>query len=265
MKMKITRGHYNRKLLTFGAMLFLAIALISTGFAAWIMSSGAKTGFEDGNITVGVITESDLEFGEITFEGTSTALLFEPKAGDVEGDIKCGSDNISENLTFKLKTSISPAEYLDEIQITMTFPEEVVDAHKAGYIVLPAYDNEGKAQTLTIIKMNESEGFVPTNTHPGIKVITENEATKLEGSVVQITIEITIQWGAEFEKGNPSITLDADDSLDSDAKKAKLFEFKKTIYGLTQESGQSDEEFEAEVFNYNKKLEYSLTLFATVN
>ena len=102
--MRITRGHYNRKLLAFGAMAFLAIALISTGFAAWIMSSGAETGFEDGNLTVGEITESDLKFTDYEIIAGDTKLLFEPAQGDVTGDIK-GNGSDYENLTFTLKTT----------------------------------------------------------------------------------------------------------------------------------------------------------------
>ena len=40
--MKLTRKHYNRKILSFGLVLFLAVALLSTGFAAWIMSTVLK-------------------------------------------------------------------------------------------------------------------------------------------------------------------------------------------------------------------------------
>ena len=80
--MKITKGHYNRKLLTFGVMLFLAIALISTGFAAWIMSSGAEKGFEDENISVGVITEVGFPFLFKVVGKTTAKITAAAKTGD---------------------------------------------------------------------------------------------------------------------------------------------------------------------------------------
>lgn len=257
--MRITRGHYNRKLLAFGAMAFLAIALISTGFAAWIMSSGAETGFEDGNLTVGEITESDLKFTDYEIIAGDTKLLFEPAQGDVTGDIK-GNGSDYENLTFTLKTTISPVEYLDEIQMSMTFPESVVAAHEAGYIVLPASALLNRGETLVIVEMNE--GTPKAIDHDGVKVTATKEAT---GAYVEITIEVTIKWGTEFKGKNPSISLDEDITLTSEAKKEKIFNFKKTIYGLTQAEGQSQKEFENLVFGYNDPLQYSLKLIATVN
>lgn len=39
---KLTKNSYKRKVILFGVLLFMSIALISTGFAAWIMSTNAK-------------------------------------------------------------------------------------------------------------------------------------------------------------------------------------------------------------------------------
>ena len=265
--MKITRGHYNRKLLTFGAMLFLAIALISTGFAAWIMSSGAETGFDDGNLSVGVVTESDLKFSDYQITAGSTALLFEPAKGDVTGDIK-GNGTEYESLTFTLTTTLTPIEYLDEIQISMTFPETVVAAHNAGYIVLPDCALLASGQVLTIVEMNESKEIVITNPESkGIKVTAVKTA---DGKGLELTVAVEIAWGSKFGGENPSTYLDEKTSLSAYEKKVELYNFKKTIYGLSFENetdadGKIKSELLKQVFDHTQTLQYSLDLFATVN
>ena len=261
--MRITRGHYNRKLLTFGIMLFLGIALISTGFAAWIMSSGAETGYDDGNLTVGVITESDLEFTDIELlDGYSSAISFEPAKDDTKGDIKWDGTN-SENLSFKITTTVSPAEYLSEVQINMTYAQQFAkalnDAHKNGYLVLPAAAvlDEG-VEALTILSFDEN-GNVKTTNHTGINVVAD-EITNDEGKVlaIKLTIEIIISWGGKFNGQNPSLYLDAS-NLSADEKKAELYAFKRAVYGL--DINMPD----AEVAAYAAPIQYNITLIATVN
>ena len=59
--MKLTRKSYNRRIFTFGALVFLSIALMSTGFATWVMSQNATQNME-GGVNVGTITDGALEF-----------------------------------------------------------------------------------------------------------------------------------------------------------------------------------------------------------
>ena len=262
--MRITRGHYNRKLLTFGIMLFLGIALISTGFAAWIMSSGAELNYGDGSVTVGEITESDLEFTTIKLlDGTSSAILFEPAKNDKSGDIKWDGEK-SENLSFKFTTTVSPADYLDEVQIKMSYPASVVAAHNAGYIVLPeaAVLADG-VEYLTILEFDNT-GKAQAKSYTGITVAMEeiknNEGTKVTG--IKLTVTISITWGAKFHSGNPSVTLDdATHGLTSDQKKDELYAFKRMVYGL--DSTYTDEQ--VATYTPTEPIKYSITLIATVN
>ena len=262
--MRITRGHYNRKLLTFGIMLFLGIALISTGFAAWIMSSGAELNYGDGSVTVGEITESDLEFTTIQLlDGTSSAILFEPAKDDKSGDIKWDGTN-SENLSFKFTTTVSPADYLSEVQIKMSYPASVVAAHNAGYIVLPeaAVLAEG-VEHLTILSFDQA-GKAQAKSYTGITVAMEEvknaEGTKVTG--IKLTVTVSIAWGAKFYGQNPSISLDdKTHNLTSDQKKAELYAFKRMVYGL--DSTMPDAE--VAVYTPTEPIQYSITLIATVN
>lgn len=241
--MKLTRKSYNRRVFTFGIVMFLAIALISTGFAAFIMSNDA-TANEDGSINVGTITDGSIAFGEITFEGANDdAFHFEPDGEDNDGHVVYKDGN-SENLTVTIKGSVSPAQYLktDGITIKMTsIPESVVAAATAGYIVLPeCYTAEQKV------------------------------AYDIEGDVANFTYDISFKWGEKFNGTNPSVFLDLANARDlvNDGtgaytyleKKEILVAFRRTIFGL--DSSKSD----SEVMSYEpvpgSELKYEFELSA---
>ena len=221
--MKLTRKSYNRRVFTFGIVMFLAIALISTGFAAFIMSNDA-TANEDGSINVGTITDGSIAFGEITFKGTNgDAFHFEPDAADNEGHVVYKEGN-SENLTVTIESSVSPAQYLetDGITIKMTsIPESVVAAADAGYIVLP----ECYAAEQTV------------------------EYT-VEDNVAKFTYDISFKWGNKFDGKNPSVFLDLANAKDLVGagtgaytyleKKEILVAFRRIIFGLDPSMSESD-------------------------
>ena len=83
---KLTRNSYKRKIILFGVFVFMSIALISTGFAAWVMSADDKVE-DDGNVDVGVVKDSTID---IIFDDEdyikNFEFLFEPAAGDVKAD-----------------------------------------------------------------------------------------------------------------------------------------------------------------------------------
>ena len=76
---KLTRNSYKRKIILFGVIVFMSIALISTGFAAWVMSQEKKQS-TSGNVTVGAVTEGNIE---VTLDPlTVKDFKFEPKESD---------------------------------------------------------------------------------------------------------------------------------------------------------------------------------------
>ena len=56
---KLTRNSYKRKIILFGVFVFMSIALISTGFAAWVMSQNAKEEVS-GNVNVSTMTDASV-------------------------------------------------------------------------------------------------------------------------------------------------------------------------------------------------------------
>ena len=261
--MKVTKGHFNRRVLFFGLLLFLAISLISTGFASWIMSTGADKG-SDGNVHVGTITDGSLEFGEIIFVNNQKEIIFDAKSSDTTGDIKADLTPGAklENLSITLQTTINPAEYVQSLSISVAIPDTVKNAADAGYITMPSccyVDTTGKAAISVVIFEN---GAVKDLDKTGISAIvtdTDNDGT------YDISITLTFGWGTLFGGENPGEYLDKQEMLYKD-KVQKMIDFKRVIYGLAEPKNpgnvQTDEVSDEDVLAHVAPLPFDILLTA---
>lgn len=95
---KLTRKSYKRKKIAFAAVILGGVALVSSGFAAWVLSANAS-GYATGGVTVGEVKDASLEmtitrqeynFGTSEWDNKPDDLngakfCFEPKKNDVQG------------------------------------------------------------------------------------------------------------------------------------------------------------------------------------
>ncbi len=176
---KLTRNSYKRKIILFGVIVFMSIALISTGFAAWVMSQEKKQS-TSGNVTVGAVTEGNIEV--ILDPLTVKDFKFEPKESDTTGRVRNDGTNF-ESLTVTVTGTIKNTQFLKEATIKMNVQNHVNQAVTDGYIVLP--ECAGKEVVLTL-------------TDGGSK--TEKK----------FTYDITIEWGSKFGNVNPGEYYDSD-------------------------------------------------------
>lgn len=175
---KLTRNSYKRKIILFGVIVFMSIALISTGFAAWVMSQEKKQS-TSGNVTVGAVTEGNIE---ITLdELTIKDFKFEPKESDTTGRVRNDGTNF-ESLTVTVTGTIKNTQFLKEATIKMNVKDAVKQAETAGYIILPECAN--------------SEVVLTTLTESGT-----NEK--------KFSYEITFRWGSKFGNVNPGEYYDS--------------------------------------------------------
>ena len=83
---RLTKKSYKRKRIAIGLTLFASIALVSTGFAAWIVSSTANaTG--NGSVSMGQITDAALAITVNNSENLGK-FSFGPLANDDRGIVK---------------------------------------------------------------------------------------------------------------------------------------------------------------------------------
>ena len=280
--MRITRGHFNRKILSFGLLSFLGVSLISTGFASWIMSSGTEADI-NGNVSIGVIEESNLSFGEIVFKDNVTTISFDALKDDNSGDIKWDKTNY-ENLSIEFTTTIGPATYLDDLSIVMSVPQSVMNAANANYIVLPACSYvetsgaDGEETTEEVlasgvaVNLIEDGKIIDLNGDNGIKtVITYDDVT----DVYTLVCTVSFKWGSAFGGKNPSIFLDDHENnggLDFATKREMLYSFRRMIYDLPTPPATEEEKVEgvtyytdADVAKYIGMVPFDIKLVASTN
>ena len=237
MKTRVTRKSYRRNVIMFGVMLFLSIALISTGFAAWVMSSDAvKT--PSGDITVSTITESSLTLDvELVSNGT---VVFGPLEGDTQGNVKCDPMAETEQLDIVIKGRVNRTDILESITIRLyadeTVSRNLIAARDAGYIKLPAcldikaYDS---ATSCVVIEVDLSE-------LDEVQVSVEGEGGEpTQVTAYEFTETISFGWGDKYKHNdtvyNPSIYYDLEEesiqAIPYETVMADLLAMRATILG----------------------------------
>lgn len=175
---KLTRNSYKRKIILFGVIVFMSIALISTGFAAWVMSQEKKQS-TSGNVTVGAVTEGNIEV--ILDPLTVKDFKFEPKESDTTGRVRNDGTNF-ESLTVTVTGTIKNTQFLKEATVKMNVKDAVKQAETDGYIILPECANsEVVLTTLTVSGTNEKK----------------------------FSYDITFKWGSKFGGENPGEYYDS--------------------------------------------------------
>jgi len=203
---KITRKSYKRKKIIMGAALFGAVGLVSTGFAAWVLSASVTESVTT-TLSVGNVSEAafDLEFegqhGDIVFgifdsrseSGENTSIfttatsefVFDTAYNDNAGRVRWDGTNY-ERLSLTIVGRVKNADYLGDM--TAKFHEENLKINAAvtkDYIVAPACYASEQAVT----KVGE--------------VYTEQNVKYQD---FRFTVEFT--WGSAFLGDNPSIYYD---------------------------------------------------------
>lgn len=181
---RLTRNSYKRKIILFAVFVFISIALISTGFAAWVMSSNTQFDHE-GNVSVGVVSDSSLKIEITNLEALEVfSFQFEPAKGDETGRVRIDSETkFSEALTFTIEGKISNYAVLkkdDGLTIKMVLPAGMQKAIDLGYIVAP----ECVAEDQVIAVTPDDKGGAT------------------------FTYTLTFKWGSEFKGVNPSLYFD---------------------------------------------------------
>ena len=239
---KFTRKFYNKKLVALGLSAFMGIGLISTGFAAWVMSKDANT-TPSGNVNVAVITDSSAQIvltGDVTGDVNSgwtlnDAFSFDAPTNDNQGRIRFGGAGKGEDLEVTITGQLTGNEGVDYDLIAqlVEYPQAIKDAIQQEY--LEWYSEDTNYTTAKPLSMDAQGNFSMT---------------------------IRFKWGAKFGWMNPSKYYDEHEDgkkILDDVMNAELQAFHKVISaGLTAKQG--DETIE----NYSGVFKVTLTATPTV-
>ena len=275
--MKLTRKSYNRRIFTFGALVFLSVALMSTGFATWVMSQNASQNV-NGGVTVGTITDGALEFTKekpqeggtvadslVVFGSTGDQIRFDADKNDTAGMIKAGqgTNDKHENLSVTFSVVVSPKTYYNGMNIKMTsIPAGVTKAAEANYINLPAC---AIGEGVTIDATNS------TNV-AGVEITDVTDINNV--AAIKLTYTVSFTWGEYYDKDrtsltetvvtdnnsadnlNPGFWLDdeqgaAAKNLDFATKKAEMIKFRRAIFDRSADSSADNFTSDIDMLSYN--------------
>lgn len=224
---KVTRHAFSKKAIMITASLFVTLALITTGFAAWLISSGAS-GEGTGNITTATIDDARLGLTVAMAEGKDF-VCFGPQADDNVPDIRYKAPVVDEKddkevLVATVTGTINNYDRLKEFNITIKISDKALTA--AGYTWTETNEGSLKNRTYTYNAGNacislpeyavDTDGrFLPlpsdTSKTTAPKTISAGDSMFTDGATEnekKFTFDVTFGWGEKFEGCNPGRYLD---------------------------------------------------------
>ena len=225
---KVTRHAFSKKAIMITASLFVTLALITTGFAAWLISSGAS-GEGTGNITTATIDDARLGLTVAMAEGKDF-VCFGPQADDKHPDIRYkdpegDQKDAREVLTAHVTGKINNDDRLEKFNITIKISDKALTA--AGYTWTETNEGSLKNRTYTY---NAEKAYIslpeyavdtdgrflplpsdPANKTTAPKTISAGDSMFTDGTTEnekKFTFDVTFGWGEKFEGCNPGKYLD---------------------------------------------------------
>ena len=211
---KLTRRSFKRKKIVVGAIFLGGVALVSTGFAAWVLSSGAKE-TKDGNINVAQVSAEGLTIENIALSANS--FKFDTTA-DANGPVIYTPENSdTECLTTVVTGYIGNSSHLGGLTMGLTVPDSIKAAATEGYIVLPdcvATPYVFSAAEITAIKATSNPAS--SNDH-------------------KFSHTISFAWGTKFGGNNPADYFNnpARTPAEVEGSVEYMADFRATMFGFT--------------------------------
>ena len=213
---KITGKSYRRKKIIMGATIFGGVALVSTGFAAWVLAASTNTK-KDSSVEVGTVADKNMAFSDVDLYRTdnnslSTVYKFEPLQSDLSGRVRYAGEGECISLTFS--ATINHSENLGTITAQMLYLEGgtadegdlngIESAVKKHYVVAPEAYTLNAEEQLTIYDVK--------NTSLNKVSIVSNTTDQSGVGTFKFTYEVKFQWGSFFNEKNPSLYFDEDEA-----------------------------------------------------
>ena len=286
--LKLTRKSYRRKLILFGAAIFMSLALTATGFAAWILSNDARKE-QSGSVEVGAVTETSVELSDITFDKNEALqdinkFYFEPLATDNQGRVRYDNKNkpAPEDLDININFSLNNYQIVGELYVEFKIPATIQAAIDAGYITLVGqYEKLGtevikvgeQDVTYQVYKYNIGSSISATGkTSDNIVSYTYTKTGDVEKIDVVMTLKFA--WGEKFGATedaaglNPGLYYDTHETgktVEFATVKNELNTMKALMHGITpSDYVDKTEEQQKELADDYPMYNYHIVVTATV-
>ena len=250
----------------FGASVFTSLALVATGFAAWVLSQDARKN-ADGEVVVAAVHEESISMSEISFvkdtesqtEQDSKSFIFEPKANDTTGRVRYDSDaqDPPENLDVKIAWSIDNFEIVGEVFVEFKIPATVWQAVEDGYLAIDTQNANAQDftgfevvgdETVETVNYKVLRYTIQSGKEDAIKntgssddgIVTYTVTKDGAGNVTKVDFKMNIAftWGEKFGTVNPGEYYDTHEEgklVEFQEMKDTLNTFKEVVHGIPAE------------------------------
>ena len=261
---KLTRKSYKRKKIAFAAVILGGVALVSSGFAAWVLSSNAKDN-TSGSVTVGTVEKGSLKLEISSAQGDikSGHFDFDTLESDKSGRVRAKKEQTTfENLSIEYTVKVkSPIDNFKDLRYRMSATKST-----ANYDMKDVSEGEGTQYIVLPECFGKDVSIESTNTSAFTESTINETVQEKEKSITytkQWTAKITIafQWGATFGGYNPGLYYDGQ-ITDSNKETEDLEKLNAAGLKVT------DEEVETKLNDLNAKLTgatYNIDFVASVN
>ena len=253
---KLTRKSYKRKKIAFAAVILGGVALVSSGFAAWVLSNNAKDN-ANGSVHVGEVKDASLEMNitlltkrytqdtedwKAQTDRNSGKFNFNPAYNDVEGtggrvyNDQTSNDSFDcENLVLRYKIVItsSSKSAFKELKVLMAEKDngtkiQTATSSDKNWVVAPACFNKEEIISATSTSESSDKKFDFAENKDGEQKVTGYSWT--------LNYDLAFNWGTAFGGKNPGEYFDTGAGKDVPLKRdTNTSEETKTVQEILEE------------------------------
>lgn len=205
---KLTRKEYTRKHLFMGAVILVAVILLVTGIAIWLLL-GSMSRSAEGSLRVAGIVSTPMSFTDFYIgdekigdnpngsQELKDVFVFDCRKTDKDGRITCDGKSW-EKMSVTVRGKLNYADYLAGLYYELELPQGVIDAAKEGFLdISNFYDDKWNVKKVNVIVSDDGK----------LKDTLGKEILKQAGSdgIYYLNFEFTIKlnWGEKFGYDNP--------------------------------------------------------------
>lgn len=194
-----------KKAVTIGVAAFSAVALLTTGAAAFVLTNEASKG-TDGNVNVGTVVDKGLE---ISLTTEAVDFMLDAETDDTSGRVQYSSEEgKTPNRHVDIAGKITKGADINWSDVALTFTFIVQDA--AGEVDKSTeFKNYVTTDTPTtteylILTYTDTKAGTPDNTAKACPVGGEGTKLTIDQADGTFDLDLDLNWGSFFGKENPS-------------------------------------------------------------
>ena len=216
------------------ASILTCVALLSVGFASWLILQPVQNATETGSFTVYTVEENNIRITATPVDANDTTIVFGKEDNVTENWLVASNydgtavenDNLATEFTVEYTSSnLNLAEVVDNLVFTMEVPSAYTTAVTAGAVANPVL-----SYTYQVYD-DSSSAYGTAQTGSGVSGLTITQAlTDIEAKKVKLNVTITFDWGTTTGGENPYKYYNSLDYSTPNSLAAKTL--LQSVYGL---------------------------------